>query len=195
MPREHDRGPLRPALVRTARELIAERGLDAFSVAEIARRCGVSSGAPYRHFASQRDLLAEVALSAVAELHQQVTDAAGQHIDLADKLAAAAGAYTDHMISTRAGLHVIYNQQLRATDYTGLHTAGRALMDEYLGLSLAVSRSAEDALLLMEQLLSQAHGYAAFYLDGLLPMQGYRQEQVVAKSVSAARTSIAGAAR
>ncbi|MBE9373868.1 TetR/AcrR family transcriptional regulator [Saccharopolyspora sp. HNM0983] len=191
MPHEHPRGGLRPALVRAARDLIAERGLDAFSVAEIARRCGVSGGAPYRHFAGHRELLAAVALSVVTELHERVSAAAARHTDPADELAAAAGAYTDYVIRTRAGLHVIYNRELRAAEHPDLHTAGRGLMDEYLALSLAVSASAEQALLLMEQLLTQAHGYATFYLDGVLAMQGYRPDQVVAKSVSAARTIIA----
>lgn len=153
----------------------------------------MSSGAPYRHFSGYQELLAAVALSVVAELHQEVTTAAAQRTDPEERLAAAAGAYTEHLISTGTGLQVVYNQQLRAADHPELHTAGRALMDQYLALSLAVSASAEDALLLMEQLLTQAHGYATFYLDGVLPMRGYRQDQVVAKSIAAARTTIAGA--
>jgi AcrR family transcriptional regulator len=42
--------------------LIAEKGPAGFTIAEAARRAGVSPGAPYRHFRDAEALLAEVAL-------------------------------------------------------------------------------------------------------------------------------------
>lgn len=56
-------GDLRNALILSAAELIAEGGSAAFSLADAARRAGVSSAAPYRHFRDREDLL-----DAVAEL-------------------------------------------------------------------------------------------------------------------------------
>ena len=50
-------GDLKAALVESALALIAERGVAALSVAEVARRTEVSSGAPYRHFPSRQALL------------------------------------------------------------------------------------------------------------------------------------------
>ena len=41
--------------------LIGEVGPRAFTLREVARRAGVSHNAPYRHFASKDELLAEVA--------------------------------------------------------------------------------------------------------------------------------------
>ena len=55
-------GDLRTALVDTAIELIDERGVRQFSLAEASRRLGVAVSAPYAHFGSRDDLLAAVAV-------------------------------------------------------------------------------------------------------------------------------------
>ena len=52
---------LRDRLVRTTLDLLSEQGLEGLSLRSIARRAGVSHGAPLRHFASLADLLSEVA--------------------------------------------------------------------------------------------------------------------------------------
>lgn len=54
-------GNLREALVEAAVELIEQTGPQAFTLAEAARRAGVSPAAPYRHFKGRDDLLEEVA--------------------------------------------------------------------------------------------------------------------------------------
>ncbi len=53
-------GDLRNALVVAASELIEERGGTDFAMVDAARRAGVSSAAPYRHFKDKDELLAEV---------------------------------------------------------------------------------------------------------------------------------------
>ena len=54
-------GNLRQALIDAALALIAERGPQGFSLAELAREIGVSPAAPYRHFRDRAALLAEIA--------------------------------------------------------------------------------------------------------------------------------------
>lgn len=54
-------GNLREALVRTALELISQKGAAGFTIAEAARAAGVSPAAPYRHFKDRDALLADVA--------------------------------------------------------------------------------------------------------------------------------------
>jgi len=60
--RGYHHGNLREALIEAALTLIAELGPSGFSVAEAARRAGVSPAAPYRHFRDAEALLAEIAL-------------------------------------------------------------------------------------------------------------------------------------
>src|SRR6202142_3412032 len=57
-------GDLRAALIDTAVELIGERGVGGFSMAEASRRLGVAVSAPYAHFADRDELLAAVAVHA-----------------------------------------------------------------------------------------------------------------------------------
>jgi AcrR family transcriptional regulator len=51
---------LREACVAEATAIIAEAGVEALSLREVARRLGVSHQAPYRHFESRDHVLAEV---------------------------------------------------------------------------------------------------------------------------------------
>ncbi len=51
---------LREACVQAARDVIAEVGVEALSLRDVARRLGVSHQAPYRHYPSREHLLAEV---------------------------------------------------------------------------------------------------------------------------------------
>lgn len=59
--RNYHHGNLRHALVEATAALIQELGPQAFTMAEAARRAGVSPAAPYRHFKGREDLIEEVA--------------------------------------------------------------------------------------------------------------------------------------
>lgn len=59
--KSYHHGNLRQALVDATATLIQEMGPQAFTLAEAARRAGVSSAAPYRHFRGRDDLIEEVA--------------------------------------------------------------------------------------------------------------------------------------
>ena len=65
-PKTYHHGALPAALMEVAKELIAERGLDGFTLREVARRVGVTHVAAYRHYADRRALLAAVAVGAMA---------------------------------------------------------------------------------------------------------------------------------
>ncbi len=51
---------LKEACVLAAHEVIAEHGIEALSLREVARKLGVSHQAPYRHYPTRDHLLAEV---------------------------------------------------------------------------------------------------------------------------------------
>jgi AcrR family transcriptional regulator len=61
-------GDLRRALVDAAATIIADRGAEAFTLREAARRLGVNHRAAYRHFADKTSLLAAVAEQGFAAL-------------------------------------------------------------------------------------------------------------------------------
>ncbi len=69
-------GDLKAALARSAAGLIERSGVDALSLREVAREAGVSTAAPYRHYASKEALLADVAQQGFEQLHDDLVEAA-----------------------------------------------------------------------------------------------------------------------
>jgi AcrR family transcriptional regulator len=59
--RGYHHGNLKDALVEAARTLVAESGPTGFTLAEAAKRAGVTPAAPYRHFNDRNALLVELA--------------------------------------------------------------------------------------------------------------------------------------
>ena len=59
--RGYHHGRLKDALLEAARALIAEHGPAGFTLAEAAKRVGVTGAAPYRHFADRNELIVELA--------------------------------------------------------------------------------------------------------------------------------------
>ncbi|SFS97224.1 TetR/AcrR family transcriptional regulator [Saccharopolyspora flava] len=188
---KYHHGDLRAELVRVALDLIAERGPDGFSVAEIARRAKVSPGAPYRHFPDRDSLVAAVATQVAHQLADEVEQAAGEHTDPVEGLAAAAGAYTGYLIRQRVGMDLINTEILQGPRYADLHDQTRRLTDQLLLRTMQVAAPA-DALELMEQLFTQAHGYGTFWLNGVFTKHGYTPALVVRKSAQAARLAVQG---
>ena len=67
---------LRPALIRSALEILSEAGVAGLSLRAAARRAKVSAMAPYRHFADKEALLAAVAEYGFRQLAARLNAAA-----------------------------------------------------------------------------------------------------------------------
>jgi len=65
-------GDLRRALIDAALDLAREGGAEAVTVREVARRAGVSPGAPFRHFTDRTQLMTAVAEEAMARLRAEI---------------------------------------------------------------------------------------------------------------------------
>ena len=72
---KYHHGDLRAALIQAADELIAEGGIETFSLRAAAQRAGVSPGAPAHHFGNAKGLLTEVALLAYERVGQYLEEA------------------------------------------------------------------------------------------------------------------------
>jgi len=66
--RSYHHGDLRRALVDASITLIADKGADAFTLREAARKVGVSHAAAYRHFADKSEVLEAIATQGYREL-------------------------------------------------------------------------------------------------------------------------------
>jgi len=106
-------GDLRNALIIAATELIEERGSIEFSMSEAARRAGVSSGAPYRHFKDKEALLVAVAELGFMGLQSAIEDAiAPLPLGSIDRIIASGHAYMRYVIDKRAYYDLMWGESL-----------------------------------------------------------------------------------
>ena len=89
-------GDLRAQLIEAVRQLVEVHGPEGFSVAEAARRAGVSSAAPYKHFRDRPEILRAVVSAAMDRLRAKMAAAAATHPAGSHESVAAVGqAYVD----------------------------------------------------------------------------------------------------
>lgn len=86
-------GNLRETLLETAFRLVDSDGVDAVSMRALAREVGVSSAAPFRHFADKQVLLDAVAEEAAAELERKLDEATAECSDALTQFRAMTVAY------------------------------------------------------------------------------------------------------
>jgi AcrR family transcriptional regulator len=161
-------GDLRSALVDAAVELIAERGVRGFSLAEAGRRVGVSAAAPYRHFEDRESLLAAVAVRALNEFGAMVA-AASSPPGLAPetRLAAMGAAYVRFAGERRALFESVFSSGIDKSKYPEIHAA-EACIDEPLDQAVLAFFPGDPAAAaaLAGALIATVHGHATLLLDG-----------------------------
>lgn len=164
-------GDLRRALVQAARQAAAEGGLASVSVADAARRVGVSPAAPYRHFPNRQALLLAIAVEtarSLAERLQEIRDAEVSR-GAAEALADCAGVYTRFYLEWGVGLDLIYLAELKQFKDVELANEGRRIMDLVLPLAQGIAGAPEGGVVLLEQVFAIAHGYAQLHKVALSP--------------------------
>ena len=186
--RGYHHGDLRAALIGASFEVLAECGRQRFSVAAVARRLGVSSAAPYRHFRDRDHLLSAVSAAAARDLNAAITgaaDAAGT--DPAARLAAAAGAYVRYVARTGAGFPVIYATELYGLADDARREQTRALMTTLLELATATGPSShQETVLLVEATIAVAHGYTSLFADGFFARNAATVDDIAGRAAEAA---------
>ena len=193
--RSYHHGDLRAALVDAGLALVAEHGVDALSVAEAARRTGVSPAAPYRHFPTRQALLVAVATRAAELLAAELRVSLAAVDDPYEALAATAAVYVRFVVRHHAGLDLIFAEQLQSPADPALAAAGRAVLDVLLPLTLdVVGGDPPAALVLLEQHVAAAHGYATLYLSGF-GRQRPTDVVEIADGAAAVSRTLAAAAR
>lgn len=103
MERSYHHGNLRQVLIDSALGVLADKGVDGFSLRETARRAEVSPAAYKHHFADTRRVmtaLAEIAFARLADALEAADATAGQ--DLRARLEAQGTAYVGFALKERA---------------------------------------------------------------------------------------------
>lgn len=125
--RGYHHGALRPALIAAAEAVIAERGVDGFSLRETARRAGVSPSAPAHHFRDARGLLTAIAAAGFRSLGDALEEANRSAPDQQAGRAAQAIAYVAFALHHSARFDVMWRAaMLDRDDPDYAAAAGRA---------------------------------------------------------------------
>jgi AcrR family transcriptional regulator len=123
--RGYHHGNLPATLVGVAKQLIAERGLEGFTLREVARRVGVTHVAAYRHYADRRALLAAVAEHGFTRLGRRLETARkGTPAALEPRLRAILAAYLQFCWDEPALTAVMFGPRLsRNAEFPRLEAA------------------------------------------------------------------------
>jgi AcrR family transcriptional regulator len=185
-------GDLRNALERAALDLVAERGVHGFTLAEASRRAGVSVAAPYKHFADKDALLAELARKGYEQQYERFAAALAGRDDPVEQMAAFAAAYVRFAAENRALFEITFGADLRKERYPDLARAGDRVLEVLRGPagSLAADPAQRDDLI--HTIGAAAHGFAAFLGEGIFGEPERALEATERRAADAARTLAAG---
>jgi AcrR family transcriptional regulator len=159
-------GGLRAALIEAGAQLLAERGLEGFSLRECARRAGVSPAAPAHHFGDARGLLTAIAARGFAEFGAALEAAQAGLSTRSIRLRAQGRAYVRFARANRAIFDLMWrsavlNQadpELRRAADSAFATLLSAVPDSGQGKRNPNAAAA----------WALVHGYARLALDGPL---------------------------
>lgn len=156
-----------------ALRMVHEGGLSSLSLREVARRAGVSSGAPYHHFASRDALLAAIATEGFTMLAEAMKDAMGRADPSADaQLEALGTGYIAFALAEPAHFRVMFSATGRRDAFPELAAVGdpvyQLLVDCVMRSQAEGMAPKGDAGPYVLTAWSLVHGTAALLLDGPL---------------------------
>lgn len=134
-PRYHH-GNLPQTLIAEGARLLAERGVDGFSMREAARRAGVAPAAPSHHFGGAKGLLTAIAADGFDKLADLQAAAADGAEAPADKIAAMCQAYIDMCRRDRGRALIMFRLDLIDAQTPQFQDRSRRAFDQ-LGDALA----------------------------------------------------------
>lgn len=154
---------LHARLVAAGVELLAAEGIAALSLREIARRAGVSHGAPRRHFPTHLSLLSAIAREGFARLTARLT-ALPDAGDPRERLTGMALAYVTFARTDPGMFELMFRHDLLRSDHLGLREASLPLFRLLTGLVPDADPVAAGAL------WANLHGTVQLWAWGSLPL-------------------------
>ena len=169
-------GDLRRIVLDASLELIGSDGVAALSMREVARKAGVTHGAPYHHFADRAAILAAIAEEGYGLLAASMRTAVGAvpPSDAQGRFEACGVAYFEFALRHTAYFRVMGRPELWDPEkHPGLDTAGMAALEVLIECvrdlqSAKLAPTAADPMALVLTGWSSAHGLAALWIDGPL---------------------------
>jgi AcrR family transcriptional regulator len=159
-------GDLRSALLDAALELLEEDGGAGLSLRAVARRAGVSTAAPYRHYADREALVSAVAAVGYQDLGQRLV-AVHPEPSTVDEVAAVAVAYVRFALERPALFRIMFEGDCDREDDE--RVAAVAAVSQYVRSIVERAFPDADPEALATATWALVHGLAVLHLDGKLP--------------------------
>ncbi|UVK37578.1 TetR/AcrR family transcriptional regulator [Mesorhizobium sp. AR10] len=164
-------GDLRDALIKATDAILAERGLEGFTLREAARRAHVSPAAPAHHFGSSAGLLTEVAILGFLELvrHISIGKSAGSPVERLKKQGVG---YVRFALTFPGRFHLMFRHDLLLADNERLGAASEQALAAIAPTIRALRAMPDDeeldapARAMLLAVWSTVHGFAHLALDG-----------------------------
>ncbi|RPH46515.1 MAG: TetR/AcrR family transcriptional regulator [Burkholderiales bacterium] len=167
-------GDLRQTLIDVSVDVIDREGLEALSLRALATRAGVSSGAPYHHFADRAALLSAIALEGFERLEQAMIDRRdAAPADPVSRLDAIGQAYVGFAVTNTGHFRVMFRDNSPAARSPALSAASQKAYRLLYGVveecQAVAAAPAGDPGPLVYAAWSLVHGLATLWVDGALP--------------------------
>ena len=157
-------------LIQAGRQLLEENGISAVTVREVARRCGVSHGAPRRHFPTLALLLAAITEACLGELRERIADAGGS-------LKETARAYVAYAIEHPHAFDLITRHDVLAGSGRELRARSLPLLEEWRARFAKERPDAPEAA--ATAAWAAVHGVASLASRGALDLVGSDAEELL----------------
>ena len=186
---EHE---LRRQILDAAHDLLIKRGYDRFSLREVARVLGKSSGSPYHHFATKQELIWTMTEEALRQVFAAVRGAAARAgDDPGARFEAMCRAYVGYGLAhpkhyevvyllDSAGLPTIPTERLRSGRMT-LEFVAELIED---GMRTGVLRGDDSPLVTAGVVWAMLHGAVSIAIGNrLVPGQGLTIDQLIEATI------------
>ncbi|MFI0219938.1 TetR/AcrR family transcriptional regulator [Streptomyces lydicus] len=169
---QHQDTGLRARLVQAGVELVGREGVQALSLREIARRAGVSHGAPRRYFPTHLSLLSAIARQGFADLAARVTEVLGAgRPDPRAGLMTLARLYLDFARTNRGMYELMFRHDLLESNQLGLRETSLPLFTVLVDLVRQVEpRTEVPPPVIAGALWANLHGIAQLWEWGSLQL-------------------------
>ncbi|MFI1938068.1 TetR/AcrR family transcriptional regulator [Streptomyces purpureus] len=159
---------LKTRLVQVGVDLVTEEGTQPLTLREIARRAGVSHGAPRRHFPTHLDLLSAIARRGFEDLAARAAEATEGRTDPRERLTALARVYLDFARTRRGMFELMFRHDLLESGRLGLRDTSLPLFAILTELVAALRPDDQDPRILAGALWAGLHGVAQLWGWGSL---------------------------
>ncbi|WP_432009793.1 TetR/AcrR family transcriptional regulator [Streptomyces cucumeris] len=168
---ERDRG-LQARLVDVGVDLVTREGVQALTLREIARRAGVSHGAPRRYFPTHLDLLSAIARQGFIDLAHRATTAIA-HTGTAPRtqIESVVRVYLDFARTERGMYELMFRHDLLESNRLQLRNTSLPLFGVFVDLvARARPSSATEPAVVAGALWANLHGIAQLWGWGSLQL-------------------------